>query len=259
VVVVAIEDQSVKTLLSFLCSRLKVWSTSNSVGRDQRSGRPPTRAKLDYAAGDLRYILGRGYPRKSAVRFVCDHYRIGGDWRVVLSRVVFDSETVRRRTLKLVECDDIHSRCVGVDGFNVLIGVEAGLIGEPIFRCDDSFVRDIRGVFRNYRVTETSWRALDEIVSFLADQSPAWVEVLFDVQIGKSGELSARCREKLESHGIEGICRTSKSVDFELKHFDGVVATSDGIIIDEAISALNIIQCVYNKIGVETVRIEEIT
>ena len=210
------------------------------------------------AAEDLRYLLERGYPRKSAVRFVCDHYRIGGDWRAVLSRVVFDSGTVRRRILKTVGCDGIWSRRVGVDGFNVLIGVEGGLIGESVFRCDDGFVRDVRGVFRSYKVTETSWRALDEIVSFLADQNPAWVEVLFDVQIGKSGELSAGCRERLESHGIEGHCRTSRSVDFELKHFDGVVATSDGIIIDEAISALNIIQCVYNRIGVEAVKIEEI-
>jgi len=232
-------------MLSSIGSRLDRWRTSNSAGR------------LDRAAEDLRHLLNRGYPRKSAVRFVCDHYRISGDWRLVLSRVVFDSKTVERRVLKTVRCDDIRGSRVGVDGFNVLIGVEAGLVGEPVLRCDDEFVRDVRGVFRSYRVTETSWRALDEVLSFLFDQSPQWVEVLFDLQISRSGELSRGCQERLESRGIEGVCRTSRSVDHELKEFDGVVATSDGIIIDEASSALNIIQCVYERIGVESVKIEE--
>ncbi|MDM7912097.1 MAG: DUF434 domain-containing protein, partial [Methanotrichaceae archaeon] len=47
---------------------------------------------LRQAAVDVRYLLDRGYPRESAVRFVSDHYRLPQEQRFVLMRVVVPTE-----------------------------------------------------------------------------------------------------------------------------------------------------------------------
>lgn len=40
------------------------------------------------AAMDVRFLLDRGYPKDSAVRFVSDHYSIQKEQRFVLTRVI---------------------------------------------------------------------------------------------------------------------------------------------------------------------------
>jgi hypothetical protein len=200
------------------------------------------------AAEDIRYLLERGYPRQSAIRFVCDHYRINREERIILSRTVFDPVTAERRKSKTINCKHIKGKTLWIDGFNVLFAVETAFTSEPLFTCDDGFLRDVRGATRNYKITNTTLQALDAIISFLAQNSPAWVEFLFDAQISKSGELSSICREKLKSCKIKGEARTSTQVDFELKHTKHLVATSDGIIIDEADHVVNLPHCIFKQI-----------
>lgn len=199
------------------------------------------------AARDIRYLLERGYPRQSAIRFVCDHYRINAEQRVVLSRTVFDLETARRRRSKTVNCCALQGARLWIDGFNVLFSVECLFLDEPVFACDDGFLRDVRGATRSYRLTDASSRALDEILSFLSHNKPAWVEFLFDAQVSKSGVLSAMCREQMRDHRIRGTARTSRRVDFELKHAEGIIATSDGIIIDEVERVVNLASCIFKR------------
>jgi len=201
------------------------------------------------AAEDIRYLLKAGYPRDSAIRFVCDHHRISKAQRILLSRVVFDAATVLTRKSKVVDCGAIDEACVWVDGFNVLFGVECIFLNEPVFVCDDGFFRDLRGAARSYRLMDTSFQAIDAILSFFSDHNPSRVEFLFDAQISRSGELSAECGKKLKSFKINGISRTSRRVDFELKQCIDIVATSDGIIIDKVDRVLNLVCCIFKKMG----------
>jgi len=47
---------------------------------------------FEKAAADIRYLLDRGYPQKSAVGFVCAHYRLDIKARYLLSRTVLSHE-----------------------------------------------------------------------------------------------------------------------------------------------------------------------
>ena len=210
------------------------------------------------AAEDIRYLLKVGYPRDSAIRYVCDHHRIIKAQRMLLSRVVFDITTVLTRKSKMVDCGAIDGAYVWVDGFNVLFGVECIFLNEPVFVCDDGFFRDLRGGVRNYRLTDTSFQAIDAILSFFSDHNPSRVEFLFDAQISRSGELSAVCGKKLKSFGINGISRTSKRVDFELKQCRDIVATSDGIIIDKVERVSNLVCCIFKKMGKTAKTLDEV-
>ena len=150
------------------------------------------------AVTDIRYLLDRGYPRKGAITFVCNHYRLDIKWRYVFTRVVFGRDTIQSRREKTVKCEDLKGEVVLVDGYNVLIGVESALKGEPVYQSDDGFLRDIRGVFRNYRCSGLTERAMDEILGVFTGFAPFRVEFLFDSQISKSGEMARWVEKKLK-------------------------------------------------------------
>jgi len=208
------------------------------------------------AITDIRYLLDRGYPRKGAITFVCNHYRLDIKWRYVFTRVVFDKDTIKSRREKTVKCEDLKGEVVLVDGYNVLIGVESAFKGEPVYLCDDGFLRDIRGVFRNYRCSRLTTKALDEILRVLTVFTPFRVEFLFDSQISKSGEMAQWVDKKLKDVGLIGGARTSRHVDYDLKQSNGIIATADGSIIDEVAKAVNIQACVLEQLNLSPVIIE---
>jgi len=208
------------------------------------------------AITDIRYLLDRGYPRKGAITFVCNHYRLDIKWRYVFTRVVFGRDTIQNRREKTVKCEDLDGEVVLVDGYNVLIGVESALKGEPVYLCDDGFLRDIRGVFRNYRCSGLTERAMNEILVVLTGFAPFRVEFLFDSQISKSGEMARWVEKKLKDVGLTGVARTSRHVDHDLKQSNGIIATADGSIIDEVPKAVNIQACVLEQLNISPVIIE---
>jgi len=208
------------------------------------------------AVTDVRYLLDRGYPVKGAITFVCNHYRLDIKWRYVFTRVVFDKDTIKSRRKKTVKCEDLKGEVVLVDGYNVLIGVESALKGEPVYLCDDGFLRDIRGVFRNYRCSGLTEWAMNEILGVFTGFTPLRVEFLFDSQISKSGEMARWVEKKLRDVGLEGGTRTSRHVDHDLKQSNGIIATADGSIIDKVAKAVNIQACVLEQLNLSPVIIE---
>jgi len=120
------------------------------------------------------------------------------------------------------------------DGYNVLITTESLLSGDPVYRCDDGYLRDTRGIFGSYRSSELTGIALNEILNLLKESEASWVGMLLDKQISKSGELAALIRRRMEYFGIRGTVKTAPDVDRQLKFAKSVVATGDGCIIDAA-------------------------
>jgi len=186
----------------------------------------------------VRYLANRGYPLGSAVRFVSDHHRLPEEKRFVLTRVVVPRKAARSRRGKVLPLDDLRSREVAVDGYNVLITTESLLAGVPVYLCDDGFLRDTRGVFRSYRSSGLTKTALCEVLDLLKDA--ARVEFLLDQQMSKSGELAGVVREMMAKLDIRGGAKTAKDVDRRLKACRSVVATADGTIIDAVSSVVDL-------------------
>ncbi|AKB85247.1 DUF434 domain-containing protein [Methanococcoides methylutens] len=201
--------------------------------------------KLSEPAMDIRYLLSRGYVRKSAITFVSNHYRLTEHERHVLARLVFSSETVEDRSKKKLNCSLLEGCDVLIDGYNVIITIESALKNEPIWFSDDGFLRDTSGVFRNHRVTDTTFMAVDEMLSMLLAFKSRSVTILLDSQMSNSGKLAEFIREKAESYNFKVDARTSKHVDFDLKEAgaDSVIATADGIIIDAVDRVVDITEC----------------
>lgn len=192
------------------------------------------------AAEDVRYLVNRGYPKESAIRFVSDHHRLPEEQRFVLSRVVVSAEAARSRREKAVPVGALRGQEIIVDGYNVLITVESLLGDMSVYRCDDGFLRDTQGIFRSYRTSDLTVPAISEILELFALAEPSRILILLDQQISMSGRLAALMRETMTKRGLPGTARTARDVDHQLKSSRAIVATADGNVIDAASQVIDL-------------------
>ncbi|AFV24813.1 protein of unknown function DUF434 [Methanolobus psychrophilus R15] len=205
--------------------------------------------KLIRAAMDIRYLLGKGYPQGSAVRFVGDHYGLEKSRRYILSRNVLAPEIASARRIKNVPCSEIRERHILIDGYNVLITIESYLKGEYMWIGDDGFIRDNRGVFSNHVNDAATLRSVELMLFVLRRSAAGEVTVLLDEQMSMSGQLALAIRQKMADAGVNGRVLTSASTDHDLKMAGGntVVATADGVIIDAVEMVVDIPYCVMKE------------
>lgn len=201
---------------------------------------------LRKAADDIRYLLDRGYPQKGAVVFVCAHYRLDTEAMYLLLRTVVAREVAERRKAKFLPCDRIEGNNIVIDGYNIIIGMES-ILEKNAYLCDDGVIRDIKGISRNYEASRSTETAIELILQFLKENNPACICFLLDSQISKSGQLASALREKIRESGLKGDARTSRHVDYDLKSSKYVVASSDGVIIDEAEKVVNFLSCIVSR------------
>ena len=127
-----------------------------------------------------------------------------------------------------------------VDGYNVLITAESLIGGMPVYRCDDDFLRDVRGIFKGYKVSELTGPAISAVFDLIAGKGLASVDVLLDQQMSQSGELAETVRSVMDERGIPGTAVTERNVDRMLKAARDAVATGDGNIIDSVSRVVDI-------------------
>jgi len=187
--------------------------------------------KLKLAAEDLIYLMSRGYNKSSSLKFISDHYNLGKISRYILARGVYPYDYVIEVSKKTLKVDSLRGEEVFIDGYNVLITVEAAILGLPLFVGNDGIVRDIRCIFGKYHISETTRNSLGIIVGFLKENEVSSAHFLYDSQVSKSGILSSMTREVMREFRLEGSSKAIKDVDSFLRRCEGVVCTSDSGII----------------------------
>ncbi len=201
---------------------------------------------LQEAKIDFQYLLDRGFPRTGALHFVGNHYLLDEVQRNYLNRSVFSKNKIKSRKKKLILLSDVKEKTVIIDGYNVLITVECICKDgeESLVNCDDGVTRDIKAVFGKYKKDETTIKALNSIISLLKKFKPKSVLFFYDSPVSMSGELARTTQDILKSLQVPGDAHTVDNVDAKLvklsEKLGGVVATSDGIIIDKIETVLDI-------------------
>ena len=185
------------------------------------------------AVEDLRYLLGRGYRRASAVRFVGDKYILDKPQRLLLYRCVYPISIARAHWEKLIDPNELGKANLSIDGFNVLWTINSAINGRPIFLGDDHFVRDIsiaKGKPSACEFAET----INLVMQAISKLSPLFSRFVFDRPISRSGEISSKVREALSVNSLSGNAITSQNADVEVLKTYSIVASSDSVIIDKA-------------------------
>jgi hypothetical protein len=110
--------------------------------------------------------------------------------------------------------------------------------------CDDGILRDLKAVFGKYKINSTTENALNNIMTILSPHNPAYIYFFYDSPVSKSRELARITNSIIQINQLDGCAVTNKNVDFELvkqsKRYGGIVATSDGPIIDRIENVLDI-------------------
>ena len=195
---------------------------------------------LRQAAQDLRYLLGRGYPRELCLKLTGDRWGLDAHQRQVLRRAVAAPEKARSRRERLLPLTALKGQAVGVDGHNVIITLESALTGAVLVAADDGAVRDIGQRGRHYGPGPHTETAARMMIDALARAGAASVLILLDAPLPFSGQLAAELRAMMEQTGLPGEARTAADPEKDLAVFDGIVAGADGPLIDAAARPLDL-------------------
>ena len=148
---------------------------------------------------------------------------------------------------------------MAVDWYNVLITVESYLKGLTILLADDGVLRDSTAVHGSYRRGPVTDRAFDSIVESLRVIAPARVDVFLDSPIAYSGRMAEEIRQKCASLPFPCAVALERSADFALKSYDGVVASSDSVILDRARAVIDLPRFVLERdFGFTAVRVSDL-
>ncbi len=190
---------------------------------------------FDAAIQDYRYLKEKGFPEKAALKLVGDRYRLSRTGRNCLFRGVILGSRAEERGRKLAAAAEGRGRSLGIDWYNVLITVESYLHGTILFIADDGLLRDSTAVHGSYRRSPATARAVSEILSCLASLGPRRVDVVLDSPIAYSGVMADDLRSLLGGLAeMDSHVDLAHSADFPLKSYDGLVATSDSVVLDAA-------------------------
>jgi len=202
---------------------------------------------LSLAAGELRFLLERRYPRGRSSRLVGDCHALSAAEREVLRRGVVSPQAAARHRAKLRGIEDLAGQPVGLDGHNVLITLESALAGRILVRADDGVIRDIARAASGFRISEETGRAVEIVLSLLAQWGAAEVHFFLDEPVSHSGRLAAIIRDKMAAHGLAGTASAVPVPERQLKAFEGLVASSDGELIETCARPLDLAGLILEK------------
>ena len=130
--------------------------------------------------------------------------------------------------------EQIFRQDIQIDGFNLLITVEAALGGGLLLGCRDGCLRDLASIHSTYKAVEETIPALLLIGRTLNALQPNAVQWLLDSPVSNSGRLARTVRDLAAEHGWSWQVETVFNPDTVLKASEQIVITSDSVILDAA-------------------------
>lgn len=201
---------------------------------DQKLFAPAELLRLREAVAELSWLLTRAYTMKAALKLVGDKFRLTERQRLAVSRAACSDQSKTQRVATSVAVEVLHGAPVIVDGFNLIITIEAALSGGVLLLCRDGCIRDLSSVHGSYRsVTETdqALELIGETFASVAVESAAWI---LDQPISNSGRLAQRMRRLASAHGWNWTVDLAFNPDAEIIAAKRIIISSDGPLLDRA-------------------------
>jgi len=188
--------------------------------------------KLRAAVSELSWLLTRDYGMKGALKLVGDKFSLSERQRLGLSRAACSNQSKAQRASSCISVESLNGEAVIIDGFNLLITVEAALSGGLLILCRDGCVRDLSSVHGSYRSVNETAKAIEVIGNSLVSHQPGSVTWLLDRPISNSGRLAQRIRETAAARNWQWSVDLPFNPDAEMIRADGIVISSDGPLLD---------------------------
>jgi hypothetical protein len=188
--------------------------------------------RLREAVADFSLLLTKGYGDKGALKLVGDHFSLTARQRLAVMRGACSDQHLHSRLAREVPIEDLPGRSIAIDGYNLLITIEAAMSGGLIFRGRDGCFRDLASIHGTYRRVEETIPAIQLIGDFLMQLGISHALWLLDSPVSNSGRLKTLIARLAAEHGWLWDIRLTISPDAELSKTGEIVVSTDSIILD---------------------------
>ena len=193
---------------------------------------PEALGGLRAALADFSLLRTKGYADKSALKLVGDRFSLTQRQRLAVMRSACSDQQLRARREHCVGVDQLAGRPIAIDGYNLLITVEAAMSGGLIFQGRDGCFRDLASIHGTYRRVEETIPAVTLIGEFLTQIGVPQALWLLDSPVSNSGRLKTLIARLARENHWNWDIRLTLSPDAELSQADTVVVTTDSVILD---------------------------
>ncbi len=188
--------------------------------------------RVQKAVYELCWLFDRGYARHSALRLVGDHYQLEQRQRLAIGRAACSVDNKNSRKRKCLKLTDIKNHPLIVDGFNLIITLEAAMAGAVLLRCRDGCIRDLSSVHGTYRQVAETKSVIEIIGQYLTAFKPASVHWLFDKPVSNSGRLAQLVLAVADAYGWNWQVDLLNNPDQAISASEKIAITTDSAILD---------------------------
>lgn len=202
---------------------------------------------LQEALKDLHYLLSRGFAEKSSLLLVANRYKLHSRQMKAIQGMAASAAQIEIRKQKELLPNFLDDQTIAIDGFNLLILLEAAMSGAYIFKGLDGCYRDIAGVHGSYKRVKQTTEALSIVADILHNCKVAKVVWYLDKPISNSGMLKKMLLEIAAVTNSDWEVELVFNPDKILAQSTMVVVSSDAWILDNCLRWTNIPKLIFQK------------
>jgi hypothetical protein len=162
------------------------------------------------AVADYSLLLSKGYAEKSSLKLVGDRFTLTERQRLAVMRSACSEEQRASRKSRQLNIVAVAGQMIAIDGYNLLITIEAAMSGGLIFRGQDGCCRDLASIHGTYRRVSETQPAIELIGGFLQQIGISQALWLLDSPVSNSGRLKTLLRELAEKNNWNGFGTSTK-------------------------------------------------
>ncbi|UCE99714.1 MAG: DUF434 domain-containing protein [Planctomycetota bacterium] len=204
-------------------------------------------ASLRTALADFSLLLTKGYADKSSLKLVGDRFSLTERQRLAIMRSACSDQQLTSRRNREVKIVDLAGQPIIIDGYNILITIEAAMSSGVIFKGRDGCFRDLASIHGTYRKVTETIPAVLLIGKFLKEINVANCLLLLDSPVSNSGRLKTLIAELAEENNWDWEIELLPSPDAKLIKTDLTVASSDSVVLDGCKSWVNLARAIIEE------------
>ena len=208
---------------------------------------PAAVPNLAAARADYSLLLTKGYAEISSLKLVGDRFSLTQRQRLAIMRSACSDQQLASRRQRCVPIENLAGQAITVDGYNVLITVEAAMSGAVVFKGRDGCFKDLASIHGTYRKVTETIPAVQLIGDFLKETGVIKALWLLDSPVSNSGRLKMLIAELARKSNWDWEIQLLLSPDAELVKTTAVVASSDSVVLDGCRSWVNLARAIIEE------------
>jgi hypothetical protein len=215
--------------------------------QDAKLFAPSAISNLRTALADFSLLLTKGYAEKSSLKLVGDKFSLIERQRLAIMRSACSDRQLASRRNREIKITDLAGQPIAIDGYNVLITIEAAMSGGVIFKGRDGCFRDLASIHGTYRKVTETIPAVRLIGGFLKAGNITDCLWLLDSPVSNSGRLKTLIAELAGENNWSWEIELLTSPDAKLIRTDLTVVSSDSVVLDGCRSWVNLARAIIEE------------